>query len=256
MTNDLPLLHVAPNLADQVASALRDRLAAGAYAETAKLPSEAKMAVQFGVSRTVVREAVSRLKSEGLLLSRQGAGLFVRADAGIRPLRIESAASRSEQSVVQIVELRRAIEAESAALAAERHSKADLEAMRSALRALDRAGARGEDGVAEDVRFHRSIAEASGNPYFLSVLEFLSQFLASATRVTRANEARRSDFAKAVKVEHAAVLAAIEAGDAAAARRAAGRHMVNAIRRIRLAGKDFWVAEGDALMETLKPRSS
>jgi GntR family transcriptional regulator, transcriptional repressor for pyruvate dehydrogenase complex len=170
----------------------------------------------------------------------------------MQPLRIAPLASRSEESVVQIVELRRAIEAESAALAAERRNKGDLDAMRSALRDLDRASARGEDGVTEDVRFHRTVAEASRNPYFLSVLEFLGQFLASATRVTRANESRRTDFARAVKAEHAAVLAAIEASDAAGARRAAARHMVNAAKRIRLAGKDFWLAEGDALAAPIK----
>lgn len=86
------------------------------------------------------------------------------------------------------------------------------------------------------------------------MLEFLGQFLASATRVTRANEARRTDFTRQVKDEHAAVLAAIEASDAGAARRAAARHMVNAARRIRLAGQEFWRAEGDALAESIKPR--
>jgi GntR family transcriptional repressor for pyruvate dehydrogenase complex len=247
-------LHAAPNLADQVTSALRDRLAAGAYAGAARLPTEAQMAAQFGVSRTVVREAVSRLKSDGLIVSRQGAGLFVQGDAPMRPLRIAAAASRSEQSVVHIVELRRAIEAESAALAAQRRRRADLDAMRAALRDLDRAGARGADGVAEDVRFHRSIAEAGGNPYLLSVLEFLGQYLAGATRVTRANEARRDDFARAVREEHAAVLAAIEAGNAAAARRAATRHMTNAGKRIRMAGRDFWAAEGDALARRIAPK--
>lgn len=253
--SDFSPLNVAPNLAEQVAAALRERVSGGGYAPDAKLPTEAEMSRQFGVSRTVVREAVSRLKSEGMLASRQGAGVFVRADAHLKPLRIESLASRSEQSVVQIVELRRAIEAESAALAAERRTRADLDAMRNALRDLDRASGRGEDGVAEDVRFHRTIAEASRNPYFLSVLEFLGQFLPGATRVTRANESRRADFARAVKEEHAAVLAAIDKGDATVARRAATRHMVNAVKRIRLAGKEFWVAEGDALVQTIKPRS-
>ena len=248
----LPQLNTAPNLVEQVALALRGRVADGGWAPQARLPSEAEMSRQFGVSRTVVREAVSRLKSEGMLASRQGSGLFVCADAHMQPLRIAPLASRSEESVVQIVELRRAIEAESAALAAERRNKGDLDAMRSALRDLDRASTRGEDGVTEDVRFHRTVAEASRNPYFLSVLEFLGQFLASATRVTRANESRRTDFARAVKQEHAAVLAAIEANDAAGARRAAARHMVNAAKRIRLAGKDFWLAEGDALAAPIK----
>lgn len=250
-----PTRLVTERLSDRLALLLGARIDSGALGPGDKLPTEQELALAHGVSRTVVREAVSRLKSEGMLASRQGAGVFVRADAHLKPLRIESLASRSEQSVVQIVELRRAIEAESAALAAERRTRADLDAMRNALRDLDRASGRGEDGVAEDVRFHRTIAEASRNPYFLSVLEFLGQFLPGATRVTRANESRRADFARAVKEEHAAVLAAIDKGDATVARRAATRHMVNAVKRIRLAGKEFWVAEGDALVQTIKPRS-
>lgn len=242
----------SPNLADRVAAALRERVSGGALAPETRMPSEAAMSLQFGVSRTVVREAVSRLKSEGLLTSRQGSGVFVRHDAHIRPLRIESIASRSEDSVVHIVELRRAIEAESAALAADRRDRHDLTAMRDSLRQLDAAVRRGEDGVTEDMHFHHLIATASRNPYFMSVLEFLGQFLEGATRVTRANEARRVDFANAVKQEHAAVLAAIEAGDATAARRAGARHMTNAVRRIRAAGHEFWRAEGDVLAAPIK----
>ncbi len=213
------------------------------------------MSVQFGVSRTVVREAVSRLKSEGLLVSRQGSGVFVHSGAHLRPLRIEAGATRSEESVLHIVELRRAIEGESAALAAQRRDRRDLDAMQAALRDLDRAVSRGEDGVAEDVLFHRTVAEASRNPYIMSVLEFLGQYLQGATRVTRANEARRADFASAVKEEHAAVLAAISEGTPAAARHAAARHMANAVKRIRLAGRDFWQSEGDALARGIEPHS-
>ena len=244
-------LGLPPNLAEQVANALRERVSGGALAPAARLPTEAALSRQFEVSRTVVREAVSRLKSEGLLMSRQGSGVFVRPDARLRPLHIEPAASRSQESVLHIVELRRAIEAESAALAAERRTRRDIDEMRAALKDLDAAVRRGDDGVAEDVRFHRTIAVAGRNPYFLSVLEFLGQFLEGATRVTRANEARRDDFARAVKDEHAAVFAAIETGDAAVARRAGARHMRNAAKRIHAAGQDFWRAEGDSLARAI-----
>jgi GntR family transcriptional repressor for pyruvate dehydrogenase complex len=248
-------LSASPNLAEKVASVLREHVVGGSYGEAARLPTESAMSVQFGVSRTVVREAVSRLKSEGLLVSRQGSGVFVHSGAHLRPLRIEAGATRSEESVLHIVELRRAIEGESAALAAQRRDRRDLDAMQAALRDLDRAVSRGEDGVAEDVLFHRTVAEASRNPYIMSVLEFLGQYLQGATRVTRANEARRADFASAVKEEHAAVLAAISEGTPAAARHAAARHMANAVKRIRLAGRDFWQSEGDALARGIEPHS-
>jgi GntR family transcriptional repressor for pyruvate dehydrogenase complex len=241
-TASLPSIGLAANLVEQVANVLRERIVSGGYVPSERLPTEAGMSVSFGVSRTVVREAVSRLKSEGLLLSRQGSGVFVSEGAQLKPLRLESAAGRSLTSILHIVELRRAIEAESAALAASRRSAQDIEAMRETLKELDAAVARGESGVAQDVRFHKLIAAASGNPYFLSVLEFLGQFLTEAIGVTRANEARREDFSRAAKAEHAAIFAAIETGDAAAARRTGTRHMVNAANRINMADAAFWTS--------------
>lgn len=249
----LPVLGATPKLPDQVATVLRERMAQGQFAPGARLPSEAQLAEALGVSRTVVREAISRLRSEGLLASRQGSGVFVEA-APVRALRLDPHTGRSAAAVIQVVELRRAIEAESAALAAERRTAKDLARMKQALADLDRAVAAGGDGVDEDVRFHRAIAEATGNPYYLAVLEFLGQFLHGATRVTRANEARRGDFARQVKAEHAAVLDAIGKSDGAAARRAAARHMINAAKRIREADPEFWTHEGAALAERIGGR--
>ena len=93
----------------------------------------------------------------------------------------------------------------------------------------------GGDGVAEDVNFHRAIAEATRNPFLIQTLGYLSQFLHGATQVTRANEARRGDFAAAVRSEHQAILQAVQAGDPVQARQAAAAHMGNAIGRIRKA---------------------
>lgn len=244
-----------PRLSDRVASALRERIGSGTLSISDQLPSENAMAGEFGVSRTVVREAVSRLKSEGLLYTRQGKGIFVAPTALIRPLRIAPEASHSMQSVLAIVELRRALEAEAAALAAVRRTKADVAALKAALRAIDAAVGAGGDGVAEDIAFHRLIAEASGNAYFLDVLEYIGQFLRGATAITRANEARRVDFARQVKDEHNAVLRAIVARDADAARIAAGDHMQNAAGRIRHADPDFWRATSPLLGDIIRPLS-
>src|SRR5439155_14909793 len=114
----------SPRLSDRVAEALRERIGSGKLSISDQLPSENAMAAEFGVSRAVVREAVSRLKSEGMLYARQGKGIFVAPTALIRPLRIAPEAARSLQSVLGIVELRRALEAEAAALAAERRTAA------------------------------------------------------------------------------------------------------------------------------------
>ena len=95
---------------------------------------------------------------------------------------------------------------------------------------------------------------AAHNPFLIGTLDYLSQFMRGAIGVTRANEARRADFAAQVRDEHAAVVGAIEAGDVAKARAAASRHMNNAIRRIESADPAFWRQEGARLAVPLVAR--
>ena len=238
------------SLSGQVADAIAAEIRSGRLATGDKLPTEAALVSQFSVSRTVVREAVSRLKSLGLVDSRQGSGVYVRQLA-FNPLNFDARAAMSKQAVIQIVEVRRALEAEVAGLAAQRRTVADLRRIRSTVAAIDVAVKAGGDGVAEDVRFHRAIAEAARNPFLIATLEYLGQFLQGATRVTRANEALHSDFARQVRQEHAAVLLAIEARDVSEARRAAGAHMNNAIERIGRADPGFWAQSGVLLAQPL-----
>jgi len=238
------------HLSDQVADALAAEIRTGRLAVGHKLPTEAALVEQFSVSRTVVREAVSRLKSIGLVDSRQGSGVYVKK-AGFSPLNFDARHAESREAVIQMVEVRRALEAEVAALAAQRRSPADVTRIREAIAALDQAVRAGGDGVDEDVKFHRAIADAARNPFLIGTLEYLGQFLRGATRVTRANEARRADFAHQVSEEHAAIVRAIDAGDATRARQAAARHMNNAIRRIEQADPAFWQQEGEQLARKL-----
>ena len=237
-------------LPDQVANALAADIRTGRLAVGDKLPTQAALVKQFLVSRTVVREAVSRLKSLGLVDSRQGSGVYVK-EPGFSPLNFGARSAVSKQAVVQMVELRRALEAEVAELAAQRRSQADIKRIRKSIVLLDKAVLAGGDGVEEDVQYHRAIAEAARNPFLIGTLDYLSQFLRGATRVTRANEARREDFARQVRDEHETIVRAIEAGDAAAARQAAAQHMNNAIKRIEQAEPIFWEQSGVQLASPL-----
>ncbi|NTV86236.1 MAG: FadR family transcriptional regulator [Burkholderiaceae bacterium] len=237
-------------LSDQVAEVLAAEIRAGRLVVGEKLPTEAALVAQFSVSRTVIREAVSRLKSLGLVDSRQGSGMYVKA-AGFSPLNFDAKFAVSKQAVIQMVEVRRALEAEVAALAAMRRTPADVQRIRHSIAALEQAVSAGGDGVDEDVQFHRAIAEAARNPFLIGTLEYLGQFLRGATRVTRANEARRADFAGQVQDEHEMIARAIEAGDPAAARQAASRHMDNAIQRIEQADPAFWQQAGVQLAQPL-----
>lgn len=237
-------------LPDQVADVIAAEIRVGGLAAGEKLPTEAALVQRFAVSRTVIREAVSRLKSLGLVDSRQGSGLYVK-DAGFSPLHFDASSVVSLQAVLQMVEVRRALETEVAGLAAQRGTPADVQRIRTAFQALDAAVQAGGDGVDEDVKFHRAIAEAAGNPFLIGTLEYLGQFLQGATRVTRANEARRRDFVRQVRDEHTGILRAIEAGDAAAARRAATKHMNQAASRIGQADPAFWQQAGVKLARPL-----
>jgi DNA-binding FadR family transcriptional regulator len=223
-------------MSDQVAQQLLKQIEVGSFRATGKLPTEAALAQEFGVSRTVIREAISRLKNEGVVEPRQGSGVFISQHAAIRPLRIDYAEAVDAKSLPHLLAVRRAIEAEVAAEAARRRSDADMDAIDATLRAIDEAVAQGRDGVAEDLAFHRALAVVTGNPYFLKTLDFLNQYLEAGMKVTRGNEAARDDFSRQVRDEHAAIVAAIRAGDPMAARNAACTHMYNAARRLAQAG--------------------
>ncbi len=250
---DLPSrLNVGARLSEQLADALLARIRAGQIQPGERLPTEAALVQRFGVSRTVVREALSRLKTLGLLESRQGSGAYVRAPDAREAQRLQLTPDGSVAAVLQMVEVRRALEAEAAALAAARRTTRAVRQIRAAMRAIEQAVAAGGDGVAEDVAFHAAIAQAAGNPFLLATLAYLNQFLLDATRVTRANEATRDDLAEQVRQEHAAVVAAIEAGDVAGARLAGAAHMVNAAARIGRADPAFWKARGLTLADRLQ----
>lgn len=226
----------APAMSDTVAQQLLKQIEIGSFEATGKLPTEAVLAQQFGVSRTVIREAISRLKNEGVVEPRQGSGVFVKEHGAIRPLRIDYAEAVEASSMPHLLAVRRAIEAEVAAEAARRCTDRDIAEIDAALANIDEAVAAGRDGVAEDVAFHRKIAAVTGNPYFIKTLNFLNQYLEAGVAVTRRNEATRDDFSRQVREEHAAIVDAIRARDPMAARNAALTHLYNAERRLSQAG--------------------
>lgn len=222
------------SLTDHVTQELSSLILSGAYSPGARLPTENEAATHFGVSRTVIREAVARLKSSGLVESRQGSGLYVLQPNAQMLFRIDPASIDDRyESVLPIVELRRGVEVEAAALAAERRTGAQLGAIRAALAGIARAEVAGEDGVNADMEFHRAIVRATGNPHYLSLWSFIGQFIRGAMRTTRANEARREDFAAQVRAEHKAIVDAIARGSGEAAREAALLHSEMAVVRLR-----------------------
>ncbi|MBS0446115.1 MAG: FadR family transcriptional regulator [Proteobacteria bacterium] len=223
---------VADRLSDRLARLLAREIESRRLKPGDRLPTEQQLAQAHGVSRTVVREAVHQLKSRNLVTSRQGSGVYVAAEPPAQPLIFDPAVLESVQAVVHVVEVRRVLEGEIAALAAKRATRVQIAELKRALKAIDQAVAAGRDGVAEDLAFHRAIGECTGNPQFSQLLGFLEQYLREGMRITRANEARHPDFMDAVRLEHRAMVDAIAAGDAAAARRRATEHIAHGEQRL------------------------
>ncbi len=233
---DMPrdILGRAPSLADTLAQRLREEIASGRLQPGEKLPTEHQMSETYGVSRPIVREAVGRLKHDGLVTSRQGAGAFVADPGAASSFRLEIADLSDRAEMSAIVELLMAVEANATAHAAVRRTKDDLGRIHDQLDAMQAAVDRGEPGVDEDMAFHRAIVEATGNPYFRDLSQFLDHRVRHFIRTARANTARLGGLAQAVQDEHVAIFIAIERQDPAAARAAAEDHLRHAATRLAL----------------------
>ncbi len=131
----------------------------------------------MGVSRTVIREAVAALRARGLVITRQGAGAFVNPDTSRQPYAIDPDGLGSLSGVIQVLELRMAVEAEAAVLASERATAAQIKDIRLAQHDLSQAIANGDRGIKEDLAFHRTIAVATQNDRFVEFLEYLGRLI-------------------------------------------------------------------------------
>ena len=218
-------------LAEEVGADLERRIRRGDFPPGGRLPSESQLAAQFGVSRTVVREAIARLRAEGLVDSRQGAGAFVMQRPGAASFRLRGM-SAEPRSDAEVFELRLVVEAAVAERAARRHTAADLAAIAGALARMDAALRAGEGGAEADDAFHRAIAAACGNALLQRLVEFVSQDLSASRRPTWSRDGLIAGRALRAQDEHRALFEAIAAGDGAAARCAAEQHLIGTAARL------------------------
>ncbi|MGH2341277.1 FadR/GntR family transcriptional regulator [Segnochrobactraceae bacterium EtOH-i3] len=218
-------------LPEEVARRLRERIEGGELKPGAQLPTQQELSAAYGVSRPVVREAISLLKSEGLVTAQQGRGQFVNAD-GNRVFRLTPDLTDAKDLIL-LLEFLMSVESAAAALAAERHSPKELAAIRAALDDLGAAITRGEPGADEDMRFHQAILKAAHNHYFDKFGEFLENQVRRLIRAARSNTARLGGLTLEVHKEHVAIYEAIAAGDKDGAAAAASVHLVNACARLK-----------------------
>jgi len=214
------------NLAQGVVDDLTQRILLGQLKPGEKLPSESTIVLEHGVSRTVVREAISKLQASGLVQTRHGIGTFVleaRPKPGLR-LHVDTVAS-----VRNMLELRLGLEVQAVALAAVRRCDAQLAPMRQALDDYQASLANNDSCVEEDKRFHLLIAEATGNTFFTEIMQHLGNAMIPRSLVKGA-ERGGADFARLgqlAHLEHEAIFNAIKRQDADAARAAMVLHLTN-----------------------------
>jgi len=231
MNESLLLLDGAGSLPDKIYTRVVEAILRGDFSPSRKLPTEGVLADRFGVSRPTVREALSRLRSDGVVESRRGAGSYVVRLPG-PPVPIATPI-KSLADIERYYAFRTCVESGAAAAAAEFRDAADLEAIRGGYEALSTAMEGGHSGIEEDVRFHLAIARASHNPFFVASVETgvapIRQFVELARSVTGKKTLER---VRTVQAEHLAIVEAIARRSPGDAAEAIATHIRNARRRI------------------------
>lgn len=222
-------------LADRVVEVIRADLLAGAIPPGRKLPTEMQLTVQFGVSRTVVREAIAALAADGLVESRQGAGIFATRHVASTIGAMASEMGRRVSSALNVLEVRLAIEVESAALAAERRSPSQEAAIQEAFFEFERLLRTNQPTGPADLAFHRAIAAATGNPSYLDVLDALGRkaIPCDVSSPDSTELVQDQEFQSGLQREHLAILNAISSRDSGGAREAMRIHLSNSQARYR-----------------------
>ena len=226
------------NLTANLAADLRARIVDGDIQPGEKLPSENTLISEFGVSRTVVRAALTRLQAEGLVETERGRGSFALTPpregtaAGTRPV-------ASIEDRLHLLEFRMGVEAEAAALAARNHTDRQLKALQKALEDFTASVEHPAHAMKSDYEFHRAVASASGNPFYSDCLASLGQTMIAMprTRLMTGVEHYARDHFDQVVHEHGSIYAAIAEGDGASAAAAMRSHLANSRRRLR-AGRE------------------
>lgn len=217
-----------------IAAQISERIAGGELAPGDRLPSEHELAQSFSVSRNVVREAIACLRSDGLIGSRQGMGAFVLDPKSRQALRIHSEALDDRKKLRGLFELRGLLEIGAASFAATRRSQTQLVRIQDSLSKLEGRDCLTDEGIDDDLEFHRRIAEAAGNDYLVEFLEFIGQRVRQSILAAR----DRRDVAAILRItnkEHRVIYEAIAASDPHAAGNAMRDHIEGAAGRLDLA---------------------
>ncbi|MCB4805583.1 FadR family transcriptional regulator [Methylobacterium brachiatum] len=218
------------SLVDTVYRALLTGVADGTYAPNDRLPSEHDLAGQFRVSRPVVRSALDRLRREGTIVSRRGAGSFVRSAEAKQVLGYAPVESIAD--IQRCYEFRLTIEPDAAFHAALRRDNSALRTIEAALDLLAAATRQEQHREDADFSFHHAITEASNNHYYAASLQALRSHVAVGMKIHGLSLLGPSSGLKGVLEEHEAIFRAIRDGEAEAARNSMAAHICTSRDRL------------------------
>lgn len=221
------------HLPTRIAAEIGREIAEGRIQPGQKLPTEHLLSQTFGVSRSVVREAIAHLRNEGLVETRQGVGAFATELETRQSIRIEAGHLGNRKTFRNLFQVRFALETEAAGLAALHHSPADLLKLDEILARMTGAEKWGEEGIVADLAFHKAVAAATQNEYFLQFIGFIAERIHVAINAARA-AAILEEIVEVTIAEHVAVRDAIATRDPIAAKAAMRYHLEGAARRLAL----------------------
>lgn len=221
---------LAETLVDRFAQRMRD----GVLKCGEKLPPELHIMQAEGVSRTVVRDALSRLQAAGLVETRHGVGTFVLDMPAPAEFVIGPATIATVAEVLNLLEFRLSLEVEAAGMAAQRRSPEALLELKHALEALLEGPQKSGTTINADFQFHLKIAKASGNTYLIDIMKHLGTKLIPRTRMNSAyvGQSDRTAYLAGINDEHRQIYRAIEAGSVDAARSAMYLHLSSSRSRL------------------------
>lgn len=221
------------HLPARIATEIGREISEGRIAPGQKLPTEHLLAKTFGVSRSVVREAIAQLRNEGLVETRQGVGAFATEIERRQSIRIEQGDLADRDSFRSLFQLRMALEVEAAALAAIHHTSEDLAKLDETLTRMTGAEKWTEQGIIADLAFHRLVAAATRNEYFLQFVSFIAERTHLTINAARAT-AILEEIVEITIAEHVAIRDAIAMRNPPKAKEAMRNHLEGAASRLNL----------------------
>lgn len=218
-------------LADHAYNVLLHKIVTGEFREGDPLPTESELCALFEISRPVVREALKRLRDQGVVLSRRGAGSFVQKS--LPETMSSDRAAHTQREMLKSLEFRYAVEPYAAALAAENRTDSDLALIQEAIDRFGRAALEGSPVAHLDYRFHLGVATATQNQRFVDAIRSVELDISHGVNLARLlSHFAHMERSRSVVTDHSRILQAIRQRRPEEARRAMRAHLEQARRRM------------------------